>query len=187
MLEEVNRLTSLLEGLLTLSRAEAEQFVIRPSVFPLKELMQEVGDLLEVLVEEKRLVFQIQGDETGCVKADRLYLRQAVVNLLHNAVKFSPAEGSIVARIERRENSTVVLSISDTRPGIPRMHAEKVFKRFYRVEESRGGENKGAGLGLSIAKWAVQANHGEIGLDSSSQGGCTFWIRLPTVPCGRPQ
>lgn len=185
MLEEVNRLTGLVEGLLTLSRAEAGQFVIRPSVFPLKELMQEVGDLLEVLVEEKRLDFQVQGDETGCVKADRLYLRQAVVNLLHNAVKFSPAEGSIVARIERRENSTVVLSISDTGPGIPRMHAEKVFERFYRVEESRGGENKGAGLGLSIAKWAVQANHGEIGLDSSSQGGCTFWIRLPAVPCGR--
>jgi len=132
MLEEVNRLTGTIEGLLTLSRADAGQLVMQRSVFPLKELITEVADLLEVLMEEKRLVFKVQADETVCVNADRLYLRQALVNLLHNAVKFTPPEGSITARIDRRENTHAVLSISDTGPGIPSAHAEKVFERFYR-------------------------------------------------------
>ena len=178
MLEEVNRLTAMIEGLLTLSRADAGQFVMKPVVFPLKDLMQEASELLEVLMEEKRIAFRLEGEDQVLVKADRLYLRQAVVNLLHNAVKFTPVNGAILTRIERNGDASVRLSILDSGPGIPSEHAAKVFERFYRVEESRGGENKGAGLGLSIAKWAVEANHGEIGLTNSPRGGSEFWIRL---------
>jgi len=183
MLEEVNRLTAMVEGLLTLSRADAGQFLMQPSVFSLHELLQEVGDLLDVLIEEKRIRFEIFDNTSACIRADRMYLRQSLVNLLHNAVKFTPIEGTIAVRMERQDHATVLLTITDSGPGIPAAHSEKVFQRFYRVEESRGGEHKGAGLGLSIAKWAVEANGGEIGLTTPPAGGSTFWLRLPAVSC----
>jgi len=183
MLEEVNRLTSIVEKLLTLSRADAGQIQLHVSVFPLKALVGEAASLLEVLIEDKQLTFQLTGDENIGVEADRLYVRQAVVNILHNAVKFTPAGGTIDARIVCRGPSQAELSIRDTGPGIAAPHATKIFDRFYRVDESRTGTEVGGGLGLSISKWAVEANNGEIGVSSSSGGGATFWIRLPAVGC----
>jgi heavy metal sensor kinase len=182
MLEEVNRLTNLLDSLLTLSRADAGQLPMRLSVFPVMELVRDAAGLLEVLIEEKKLSFTLAGDESAFVRGDRLFLRQAVVNILHNAVKFTPIDGTISLRVSCEADSKVVLSVTDNGPGIPAEHATQVFDRFYRVDRARtpGGEN-GAGLGLSIARWAVRANEGEIGLSNSPGGGCTFWIRLPAV------
>jgi len=186
MLEEVNRLTSIVESLLTLSRADAGQIRLQVSVFPLMALVREAASLLEVLIEDKHLTFTLAGDESVGAQADRLYVRQAVVNILHNAVKFTPAGGTISARIECKNDSCVQLSISDSGPGIPPSQSSKVFERFYRVDESRTGENMGAGLGLSVAKWAVEANNGEIGVNVASGSGSTFWIRLPAVGCHFP-
>lgn len=187
MLEEVNRLTSIVESLLTLSRADAGQIKVQVSVFPLVPLVREAAGLLEVLIEDKQIEFTLTGDESLGAQADRLYVRQAVVNILHNAVKFTPAGGSISARVECRGDSCVELSVTDTGPGIPEEHASKVFDRFYRVDESRAGRDQGsdmgAGLGLSVAQWAVEANGGEIGVRNSVGGGATFWIRLPAVGC----
>ena len=184
MLEEVNRLTSIVESLLTLSRADAGQIRIQVSVFPLMALVREAAALLEVLIEDKRLAFTLTGDESLGAQADRLYVRHAIVNILHNAVKFTPTGGSISAHVECRGHSRVELAISDTGPGIPADQSAKVFERFYRVDESRTGNNMmGAGLGLSVAKWAIEANNGEIGVASSSAGGARFWIRLPSVGC----
>jgi len=118
------------------------------------------------------------------VQGDRLYIRQAVINVLHNAVKFTPPGGSISARIQCDGNSRVELSIRDTGPGIPPEQSSRVFERFVRLDESRTAANIGSGLGLSVARWAVQANNGEIGVTSSSGAGCNFWIRLPAVGCG---
>lgn len=186
MLEEVNRLTGIVESLLTLSRADAGQIRMQVSVFPLMALVRETAALLEVLIEDKRLTFTLAGDESLGAQADRLYIRQAVVNILHNAVKFTPAGGSISARVECRSDSRVELSITDSGPGIPAEQSVKIFERFYRVDEARTGEDMGAGLGLSVAKWAVQANDGEIGVNSASGAGSTFWIRLPAVGCPSP-
>jgi heavy metal sensor kinase len=183
MLEEVNRLTSIVESLLTLSRADAGQIRMQVSVFPLAALVRESADLLEVLIEDKNLVFTLSGDESVGARADRLYVRQAIVNILHNAVKFTPRGGSIRAQVRCIKDAQVELSISDSGPGIPREHASKVFERFYRVDEARAGEDGGAGLGLSVAKWAVEVNDGHIGLASPSGTGATFWIRLPAVGC----
>ncbi len=185
MLEEVNRLTNIVESLLTLSRADAGQIRTQVSVFPLVALVREAAALLEVLIEDKQLTFTLTGDESLGVQGDRLYVRQAIVNILHNAVKFTPPGGSISARAECRSDTCVELSVTDTGPGIPAEHAAKVFERFYRVDESRTGRDDGnemgAGLGLSIARWAVEANNGEIGVRSEPGAGATFWIRLPAV------
>jgi heavy metal sensor kinase len=183
MLEEVNRLSGIVESLLTLSRADAGQIRMQVSVFPLKALVREAAALLEVLIEDKRLTFTLAGDETVGAQADRLYIRQAVINILHNAVKFTPPGGSISAHVECKSDSRVELSVSDSGPGISAEHSAKVFERFYRVDEARTGDDMGAGLGLSVAKWAVEANNGEIGMINLPGAGARFWIRLPAVGC----
>ena len=187
MLEEVNRLTKIVESLLTLSRADAGQIRLQVSVFPLAALVREAARLLEVLIEDKSLVFTLSGDESLGVQGDRLYVRQAIVNILHNAVKFTPPGGTIAVHVECHGDSSVELSVSDTGPGISPEHAAKVFERFYRVDESRTGRDQGtemgAGLGLSVARWAVESNSGEIGFRSAPSGGSIFWIRLPAIGC----
>ena len=180
MLEEVNRLTNLVDSLLTLSRADSGQIPLEFEIFPVAEIMREAANLLDVLIEEKQLRFHFEADKNAFVRGDRMILRQAAVNILHNAVKFTPAGGSISARV-CCEGSRIVMSVSDNGPGIPTEHLAKVFDRFYRVDPARAGENKGAGLGLSIAQWAARAHDGEIGLSPVPGGGCTFWIRLPLV------
>jgi signal transduction histidine kinase len=144
------------------------------------ELMRDAASLLEVLMEEKKLTFTLLGDEGVFVRGDRLFLRQAVINILHNAVKFTPVGGTISLFVSREGQSKAVLSISDNGPGISPVHWPLVFDRFYRVDPARAGENKGAGLGLSIARWAVHSHDGEIALSNAPGGGCTFSIRLPT-------
>ena len=183
MLEETNRLTRIVESLLTLSQADAGQIRMQVSVFPLMALVREAALLLEVLIDQKRISFRVEGDSNVGVRADRLYIRQAVVNILHNAVKFTPDGGSIRARVQCIGDSQVELAIEDSGPGISPEQSAKVFERFYRVDEARSGENRGAGLGLSIAQWAIEANSGEIGLRSTPGSGTTFWIRLPAVGC----
>jgi heavy metal sensor kinase len=183
MLEEVNRLTGIVEGLLTLSRADAGQISVQVSVFPLMALVREAAALLEVLIQDKHLTFTLAGDESLGVRADRLYVRQAVVNILHNAVKFTPAGGFISVLVECKSPSEVELSIADSGPGIRAEDSAKIFERFYRVGEARGGDDAGAGLGLSIAKWAVEASNGELGMINVPGAGASFWIRLPAVGC----
>ncbi len=183
MLEEVNRLTTIVESLLTLSRADAGQIDMQISVFPLAALVRESAALLDVLIDDKQLTFTLVGDESIGVQGDRLYIRQAVINVLHNAVKFTPLGGSICARIHCDGQSQVELSISDTGPGIPAEQSSRVFERFVRLDEARRPADSGAGLGLSVARWAVQANDGEIGVTTAVGSGCRFWIRLPAVGC----
>lgn len=182
MLEEVNRLTSIVENLLTLSRADAGQIRLQVSIFPLTALVREAASLLEVLIDDKHLKFTVTGDENVGVQADRLYVRQAVVNVLHNAVKFTPAGGAISAQIRCRGNQAE-LSITDSGPGVSVEHRYRIFDRFYRADSSRTVPEIGAGLGLSIAKWAVEANGGSIGFCSSASGGSMFSIQLPAVGC----
>lgn len=160
MLEEVNRLTRLVENLLAISRAEAGQFSVGfASVSPLA-IVQEVTAVLDVLIEEKSLHVIISGDEKIRVKADRVLLRQAVTNILHNAVKYTPRGGQILVEVSASANASLI-RIADSGPGIPREHREKVFDRFYRLDSARARDTGGAGLGLSTAKWAIELQGGE--------------------------
>jgi len=180
MLEEVNHLTSLVENLLTIARADAGQIPLRRSQFGAMELAREAGGLLDVLIEDKGQTMQFEGDEGVSLAGDRLLLRQVLVNIIHNAVKYMPAGGTISVRVVRETADRVRLDISDTGPGIPPEHAARIFDRFYRVDQTRAGNGSGAGLGLSIAQWAVRMHGGEIQLKSSA-AGCLFQIRLPAA------
>ena len=179
MLEEVNRLTTLVESLLTISRADAGRIELHPTVFSAMDLAREATGLFDVLVEEKRQKMRLEGDETVSVKGDRLFLRQALVNILHNAVKFSPLGGTISVQVKSDAGGRVRLDVADSGPGIAPEHAKRIFDRFYRVEESRSRDTGGVGLGLAIALWAVREHGGDIEVTSSPDGGCIFQIVLP--------
>jgi signal transduction histidine kinase len=117
------------------------------------------------------------------VRGDRLLLRQAVTNVLHNAVKYTPAGGRICVDVTERSGFGVI-RIADSGPGIPPEHRSKVFDRFYRLDAARARDTGGAGLGLSIAKWAIQVQGGEIQVEDAAQGA-TFAIRFPLVEMRR--
>jgi len=191
MLEEVNRLTALVDSLLTISRADAGRIQLHPTVFPLMDLAREAAGLFEILAEEKALRIAIEGDDGISLKGDRMFLRQALVNIIHNAVKYSRPGGSITVRVHAAPAESVQLEVADTGPGIASEHSARVFDRFYRVDESRSREFGGAGLGLSIAQWAVRAHGGDICLLPTPGGGCTFQISMPSStgspPAGLPQ
>lgn len=178
MLEEVNRLTRLVESLLTMSRADAGQIQLQPTTVEVLDLAKESAALLEVLAEEKHQTIIVAGDPSLTVRADRLILRQALINLIDNAVKYSPSGGDIEVRV-RATNQDVLIEVQDSGPGISAEHADKVFQRFYRVDKARTRAEGGTGLGLSIVEWAVSANGGSVELNCESGPGCTFTIRLP--------
>jgi heavy metal sensor kinase len=178
MLEEVNRLTHLVDSLLIFARADSGHLPLQRSEVGLLELATESAVLLEVLAEEKKQSVEIEGDESLTVIADRLILRQALVAIIHNAVKYSPLQGSIRVRVGA-ENGDAFVEIQDSGPGIPPEHRAKVFERFYRVDKARTRTEGGSGLGLSIADWSIRAHGGQIDLECYEQLGCTFRIRLP--------
>jgi signal transduction histidine kinase len=178
MLEEVNSLTSLADNLLTISRADAGNLHLELVQIPVLQLAREAAALFEVLVEEKTLVVELSGDESVVVQGDRLFLRQALMNILHNAVKYSPVGGTIAVRVQRSADE-VIVEVQDNGPGIPLEDRPKIFDRFYRVDKARWRALGGAGLGLAITKWIVETHGGGIGLNGEIESGCLFQIRLP--------
>lgn len=181
MLEEVDRLTRLVESLLVLSRADAGHVQLERTEISLLALAQEAVGLVEVLAEEKRQQIAVEGETRPIVFVDRLILRQAIVNLVDNAIKYSPADSRILVCIRAFDNGHATLEVVDQGPGVPPEHRSHIFGRFYRTDAARAREWGGAGLGLSIARWAVEAHGGEIGVRSEEASGSTFWIRLPRV------
>lgn len=179
MLEETDRLTHLVDSLLVLSRAEAGNVAIHPVHVSMLEVAKEAVALVEVLAEEKRQHIVVEGDATLAVEADPILLRQAVVNLIDNAIKYSPPAAEILVRARRGDDSQATLEVVDQGAGVPREHQSRVFDRFYRVDSGRAREWGGAGLGLSIARWAVEAHGGHIQLESEEGKGSTFRIVLP--------
>lgn len=178
MLEETERLSSLVENLLTISRADSGQIRLQQTTAALMPLVQEAASLLDVLAEEKEQALSIDGDDSIHVEADTVILRQVVINLLDNAIKYSPPRGHIAVRVVRRDSSSACVEVEDCGPGIPPEHRERVFDRFYRIDEARSREAGGAGLGLALAKWGVEAHGGRIELDSTVTG-CIFRLFLP--------
>jgi heavy metal sensor kinase len=178
VLEEADRLTTLIDSLLLLSRADAGKVLLDRSPIGLCALAVEVVSDLEVLAEEKRQRLFAGGERAVTVMGDRTTLRQAVINLVDNAIKYAP-EGSIVELCAGRVDGDAVLEVLDAGPGIAAEHLPHLFERFYRVDEARSRTEGGAGLGLAIARWAVEANGGRIEVQSIPGRGSLFSVVLP--------
>jgi len=177
MLEEVDRLTRLVDTLLQLSRGDAGTIRLSHERIDLADLASGVVASLGILAEERRQRFQVDAPAAVPVLADRLVLRDAIANIVDNALKYGPAESTVDVAV-CRQGDRAVLTIADQGPGIPIEHRDRIFDRFYRVDESRSREMGGAGLGLAIAKWAVEANGGTIALVDAHRGAA-FRITLP--------
>lgn len=178
MLEEAGRLSRLVDGLLVLSRADSGHVALRGELCDVGEIVRDVAGQLVVLAEEKGQRLRVEAVNGARASLDRLVFRQAVINLVDNAIKYSPAGTEIVASV-RREGSDVVIDVADEGPGIAAEHRDHIFERFYRADHARSQEIGGSGLGLSIARWAVEAHGGRLTLQPDPPCGSCFRITLP--------
>ncbi|HEY2944627.1 MAG TPA: ATP-binding protein [Vicinamibacteria bacterium] len=178
MLEEVDRLSRLVGSLLVLSRGDAAPALHRQDL-ALLDLARESAALLEILADEKGQRLEVGGDAGIHADLDGLILRQALINLIDNAIKYSPRGTVIRIAVGRDPDANALVEVADEGPGIAEAHRSRVFERFYRIDKGRSREDGGTGLGLSIALWAVQAHGGRIDLRSEEGKGSTFRIVLP--------
>lgn len=178
MLEEAQRLQDLVDALLALARAEADQKPLPRSPIVLGELTKEVVESLRVLAEEKQQQLTVETNGEMSIAGDPALLRHALLNLVHNAIRYTPQWGRITVRCQRTD-SEANLEVSDTGEGIaPEYHAQ-IFERFYRVDKARSRAEGGAGLGLAIAKVAVERHGGRIEVESALGKGASFRVILP--------
>jgi heavy metal sensor kinase len=179
MLEEVDRLAQLVDRLLMLSRIELNPEDLSSDLVDLSRLAAEVAGQLGVLAEERQQTVELVAEPGLFWVGDRMMLRQAVMNLVDNAIKYTPEGGRVTLRVAE-EPPNIVLEVSDTGPGIPAGLEARVFESFYRVDQSRSREPGGAGLGLAIARWAAEVSRGRLTLERTSGEGSTFRITLPS-------
>lgn len=181
MLEEADRLSGLVDRLLTLSRAESGRAKLTIDAVDLKELADDVVNYLGVLAEEKGQSLTVEAVGRPRGSADRLVLRQSLINLVDNAIKYTPAGGRI--RIQAADMpSGPSLAVTDSGPGIAPEVRTRIFDRYDRGGEPRPNDIGGSGLGLAIAKWAVEVNGGHLRLENTNGTGSTFRITLPRAP-----
>lgn len=180
MLEEVDRLGRLVDGLLTLARAESDQYFAPKKAEDLQLLIQEVVECLLVLAEEKNQILTFDAPKLLISDIDHDTVRLALMNLIANAIRFTP-EGGIIQVSLRGCGKSAAIDIQDNGPGIAPEHHPHIFERFYRVDSSRSHDTGGTGLGLAIAKWAVESNNGSIELENSAENGSLFRIVLPLI------
>src|SRR6266571_4319689 len=186
MLEEVDRLALLVDRLLMLSRADTGQERLSIDAVDISELAEEVAEQLGVLAEEKNQSIRVRFDMVPRWIGDRVVLRQALLNLVDNAIKYSPPGGKIEVLVAQAPQGTLI-DVSDTGPGIPTELRSRIFDRFYRVDKARSRDNGGTGLGLALAKWAVEVNGGQLTLEPATGIGSRFRITLPRTATATTQ
>ncbi len=179
ILEESDRLRHLVDALLMLSRADSADIRLQLETVDLSDITLETVDLLNVLDEEKRQTIMVTSCGKAMVQIDPTTVRQALTNILDNAIKYAPAESTIYVTVGTRSAREVFVEIKDCGCGIPDGEIELIFDRFYRVDKGRSREYGGAGLGLSISKWAVENNRGWIEVESTINQGSLFRVVFP--------
>ena len=177
-IEELDKLTRLIDQVLTLARAEAGQI-------PLTFAPVNVSDLAASLVEQLEPVAQARGIDLRCERAgpvvaaaDVGWLQRLILNLLDNAIKFTQEGGRVLLRVSA-DGGSARIEVSDTGIGMSPEQAGHAFERFYQADASRSAPNEGVGLGLSLVKWIVDRHHGTIAIDSRLGEGSTFTVTLP--------
>jgi len=177
-LEESERVLSMLTTLMDITEAETGTMKLNTSPVEVAKVAAEVRDIYEDSAEAGGLTFTVDVPEGLVVVADRDRLRQAIANLVDNAIKYTPRGGRVDVRAERAPNA-VEIRVSDTGPGIAERDLPRIFDRLYRGDQSR--TTRGLGLGLSLVRAYVEAQGGTVSLQSQPGKGSTFTIRLPNL------
>lgn len=178
MLEEVVRLSKIVQQLFALSRLDAGEAQMDWKHFDLADLAQTTAGQMSLLAEDKHITITCETDQQVFIEGDRARLKQVVVNLFDNAIKYTPAHGKIQLRV-RLENKFAILEVEDDGIGIPREALPNVFERFFRVDLARTSDAESAGLGLSIVKSICAAHGAEVEATSVPLMGSCFRVKFP--------
>jgi heavy metal sensor kinase len=178
-LEEVNRLSSIVENLLTLARFDAKTTTLHAQSADLNLLVKDAVEVIDVLALQKNITIQLNSAHTANILADKNQFKRMVLNILDNAIKYTPPGGKITIDL-RQAQGWVDIDIADTGVGIPEKELPYIFDRFYRVDKSRS--TAGFGLGLSIARSIAMAHGGKIVAKANIPQGTIFTIIIPCHP-----
>jgi heavy metal sensor kinase len=178
MLEEVDRLAEIVESLLALSKLDAGEASSERVKFDLGELATSTAEQMSLLAEDKSITVICEAAPQVMVEGDRARMKQVVVNLLDNAIKYTPNGGRVLLKISRDAHEAI-LDVADNGVGIPADALPHMFKRFFRVDDSRSREQGGAGLGLSIVKSICNAHGAAVEVRSTPGEGSCFRVRQP--------
>jgi heavy metal sensor kinase len=179
-LEEIDKLTRLIDRLLTLARAEAGEIVLAREPADLGAIAGSLVDQLDLVAQAKGVHLERRIQDRVMVEGDPRWLERLLLNLLDNAIKFTPAGGRVAIGVWK-DGATAVAEVRDTGIGMPAEVMPHVFERFFRADPARPSEGEGVGLGLSLAKWIVERHNGRIDVESAPGRGSTFTVRLPAV------
>jgi two-component system, OmpR family, phosphate regulon sensor histidine kinase PhoR len=179
--KHTDRLTYLIEDLLTISRLESGQIVMNLHPVELRDVASHVIDDLQARAVEKTVLLQNRLPAGLEANADANRLQQVLFNLVENAIKYGRTEGHVTISGQSSGEGKVELCVEDDGPGIPPEAKERVFERFYRVDRARSRETGGTGLGLAIVKHIIQAHGGEVWVKSELGRGASFFFTLTQV------
>lgn len=177
-LEEIDRLKRLIDQILVLARAEAGEIPLAIGAVDLGALAASLVEQVEPVAQARGIAMRCEQVDAVIVQGDADWLKRLVLNLLDNAIKFTPHGGQVVVDVTRQ--ATVArLAVRDTGTGIDPLAKPRIFERFFRGDPARSRGVEGVGLGLSLAKWIVDRHHGRIEVDSRPGQGSTFTVSLP--------
>jgi len=179
--KEALRLKQIVEDLFTLTRADIGQLPLTPSGFYLDELVADCVRNFRAIALAKQITLTCTPSPELLVSADEALLRRMFLNLLDNAIKYTPVGGGVTVSCNR-VNAAYAVTFSDNGPGVPSDLQPRIFERFFRADESRGRQDSssgGAGLGLAICRWIAEAHHGTLELTKSDAAGSTFTFSMP--------
>ncbi|MEW5978504.1 MAG: ATP-binding protein [Acidobacteriota bacterium] len=179
---QARRLTRVVEDMFTLARADAGRYPIHQGHFYLDELVRETAHAAQILAARKEVSVEVRAAVESPFCGDEDLLRRMLLNVLDNAIKFTPAGGNVRVSLARN-NSGCEIVVEDSGTGIPSEAQANIFERFYRADKARprveSNEGSGAGLGLSIARWVAEAHKGRLELRHSDESGSVFVASLP--------
>jgi heavy metal sensor kinase len=197
-LEEINRMSQIVEDLLLLSKADTGQIELNKGDVNLTEILSEVVAQMDMLARSKGLDLSTSNNHQDIhFFGDALRIRELLINLIENGIKYTEEGGFVHIslqeefppavkyqsdRLEKERERFVKIIVSDTGIGISKEDQEKIFNRFFRVDKARSREQGGSGLGLSICKWIVEAHQGEIEVESELGKGSSFIVKFPPHP-----
>ncbi len=183
-LEEVDRLAKIVDALFAISRLDAGEAQQEWTRFDLAPLAASTTEQMSLLAEDKGIAVACKVQGHVSVEGDRARIKQVVVNLLDNAIKYTPPGGSINLDVSAREDKAVI-EVADTGIGIPARALPHIFERFFRVDKARSRDAGGAGLGLAIVKSICTAHGGQVSVESSESQGSRFKVELPLARPGQ--
>jgi len=178
-LQELTWMEKIVNDLLLLSRADSGEIILQYEKINLTEFLQSIIEYYKKLLTQKKIALKVEfaNKDIQC-KVDPDRFRQVIINLMDNAIKYTPKGGKISLNLKMDKNNVVIL-ISDTGIGIPEKDLPFVFDRFYRVDKARSREQHSSGLGLAICKWIIEAHGGKIEIESVVNKGTTIKVMLP--------